>query len=190
MLSNSDVSATKEKANTTIQVDEERCQGCGLCVRVCPKGAIHVEGGLAIVDQGRCDLCVAQPEALCVSACPQQAIYPVIVVKPQPELPVETWLSRKVVPITVEAKPPSVIGQLARSPALYSILGFIGKEVLPRALDLFLTKRDQPKAATTSYVGNSETLPKPNERDVPRQRGGHRRGGRHHGWFSRHGRRG
>jgi len=190
MSSNSDVSVRKKDANTTIQVDEERCQGCGLCADVCPKGAIHIEGGLAIVDQGRCDLCISQPEALCVSACPQQAIYPVIVVEAQPELPVETRPSREVVPIAMEAKPPSVIGQLARSPALYSILGFIGKEVLPRALDAFLARWDQPKAVTTSNVSDGKALPKLDQKDIPGQQGRHRRGGRRHGWFSRHERRG
>jgi ferredoxin len=187
MLSDSDVSARAKDANTTIHVDEERCQGCGLCVDVCPKGAIHIEGGLAIVDQARCDLCIAQPEALCVSACPQQAIYLIIVVEAQPELPVETQPSREVVPIALEAKPPSVIGQLARSPALYSILGFIGKEVLPRALDTFLARWYQPKAVTTSNVSDGEELPKLEKKGVPGQRGRHRRGGKRHGWFSGHG---
>ena len=51
-------------------IDPARCDGCGLCVRVCPTGALAVKDGLAVV---------AAPEAcnytgLCEAACPTQAI--------------------------------------------------------------------------------------------------------------------
>jgi NAD-dependent dihydropyrimidine dehydrogenase PreA subunit len=47
-----------------------RCDGCGLCVRVCPTGALAVQDGLAVV---------ATPEAcnytgLCEAVCPTGAI--------------------------------------------------------------------------------------------------------------------
>ena len=51
-------------------IDPARCDGCGLCVCVCPTGALAVQDGKAIV---------AAPEAcnytgLCEAACPTEAI--------------------------------------------------------------------------------------------------------------------
>ncbi len=51
-------------------IDPVRCDGCGLCVRVCPTGALAIQDGRAIV---------TAPEAcnysgLCETACPTGAI--------------------------------------------------------------------------------------------------------------------
>lgn len=53
---------------TTIHLDETRCTGCGVCVDVCPLGAIRVEG-VAVIDAAVCDRCGA-----CAAACPNQAL--------------------------------------------------------------------------------------------------------------------
>ena len=52
-------------------IDPTRCDGCGLCVRVCPTGALAVQDGEAVV---------ATPEAcnytgLCEAICPTGAIH-------------------------------------------------------------------------------------------------------------------
>ena len=49
-------------------VDAELCVGCGLCERVCPFGAIHVDR-VASVDAQRCRGCGA-----CVEGCPRHAV--------------------------------------------------------------------------------------------------------------------
>ncbi len=56
-----------------IEVNEERCSGCGVCVTVCPYDAAKLErtetGRVAIRDELRCKRC-----GICVSACPSGAV--------------------------------------------------------------------------------------------------------------------
>ena len=49
-------------------VDTDRCTACGLCVQVCPAGAITVNA-VAAIDVGRCNAC-----GQCVAECTQEAI--------------------------------------------------------------------------------------------------------------------
>jgi dihydropyrimidine dehydrogenase (NAD+) subunit PreA len=53
-------------------VDEELCNGCGLCINACDSGgfqAIRIQAEKAYVDSSRCDGC-----GLCPGICPQEAI--------------------------------------------------------------------------------------------------------------------
>lgn len=49
-------------------VDSEKCTGCGICIDVCPTGAIEVNQQ-AVVNEEACSGC-----AECVSECPNEAI--------------------------------------------------------------------------------------------------------------------
>lgn len=51
-------------------VDERHCVGCGCCIKVCPKGAIHVLNGIyAVVEENLCVGC-----GLCAKICPASVI--------------------------------------------------------------------------------------------------------------------
>jgi Fe-S-cluster-containing hydrogenase component 2 len=51
-------------------VNEEKCTGCGVCVNVCPQGAISMADDKAVIDINKCTEC-----GECYHICPQGAIY-------------------------------------------------------------------------------------------------------------------
>jgi len=55
-----------------IEVDQEKCTGCGLCLAVCPKGPRIFEmkeDKARVLDPSFCTLCT-----LCITRCPVDAI--------------------------------------------------------------------------------------------------------------------
>ena len=54
-----------------LAVDESRCNGCEICVSVCPFNAISMEDGLAKIHDN-CTDC-----GVCIEECPEEAIYSV-----------------------------------------------------------------------------------------------------------------
>lgn len=61
--------ASKAKGAVTIRGCSAGCIGCGLCQKICPHDAIHVEQNLAIIDYGKCTSC-----GLCATVCPKHLI--------------------------------------------------------------------------------------------------------------------
>ena len=51
-----------------VNIDRDKCTGCGACVDVCPVNAITIEDGKAVVSD-ECVDCGA-----CVGMCPVEAI--------------------------------------------------------------------------------------------------------------------
>ncbi len=64
----------KDEKTGVIHVDEQKCDGCSFCIRVCPFGAIalHTTRNKAII----CDLCEStdEKEPQCIKFCPKEAI--------------------------------------------------------------------------------------------------------------------
>ncbi len=53
-----------------IEIDEEKCDGCGLCIPSCPEGALQiVQGKAKLVKESFCDGLGA-----CLGDCPQGAL--------------------------------------------------------------------------------------------------------------------
>ena len=58
------------KAISTIQIDAEKCKGCGLCQKKCPVNAIKGEGReVRTIDPAKCIKC-----GTCIQTCPFKAI--------------------------------------------------------------------------------------------------------------------
>jgi NAD-dependent dihydropyrimidine dehydrogenase PreA subunit len=65
------LAACKKTTTTEFTVDRSACNGCGRCQQFGPTDAIEFNNdGKAVIDQTLC-----QQDGLCVSACPQNAIY-------------------------------------------------------------------------------------------------------------------
>lgn len=61
---------TTKTARKIIEIDEDKCNGCGLCIPNCREGALHIVGGKAkLVSDRYCDGLGA-----CLGVCPQGAI--------------------------------------------------------------------------------------------------------------------
>ena len=61
--------ASTAKGAVTNRGCESGCIGCGLCQKICPNDAIHVENFLAVIDYGKCSSC-----GLCATVCPKHLI--------------------------------------------------------------------------------------------------------------------
>ncbi len=100
-----------------ITINEDECQGCGVCVESCPRGAIALVDGYAHLDRNQCNDC-----GECVAACPSGAITRTEpVVAPAREI------------VIARAAPPVQPGRLAAAGAT---LAAVGAQILPYFLDL------------------------------------------------------
>ena len=57
------------KGAITIRGCSQGCIGCGMCIKICPHDAIHIEKNLAVIDYDKCTSC-----GLCAAVCPKKLI--------------------------------------------------------------------------------------------------------------------
>ena len=166
-----------------IYVDHGRCVGCGTCAKACQEGAIRLENAVAVIDQSRCSEC-----GVCLSACPNQAILSVS--EPVAERLPDTVPAGSSKVIQIEP-PPVPQTRPAAQPVLASALAYVGREIVPRALDWLLDRWDQRggdgveaagsgQNAAVTRCGQDAVAVRPSGRAAGggRQRRRRRRGGR------------
>ena len=76
--------ASTAKGAVTIRGCSAGCIGCGLCKKICPHEAIHVEQNLATIDYTKCTSC-----GLCATVCPKHLIADTMEGVPIPGAPVK-----------------------------------------------------------------------------------------------------
>ena len=150
-----------------IQINTERCNGCGECVEVCPTGALYLVGGKATVEQTLCRDCEA-----CIAACPTEAISlvtpkeavvePVRVPAPRPE-PQVIRVKTKSAPAPFRASVLPVVG---------GALAWVGREIVPRLAEVLLYDLDRRVARRQTPTGPRST---PDNGSSVRGRGSGRR---------------
>jgi NAD-dependent dihydropyrimidine dehydrogenase PreA subunit len=110
-----------------MQVDLEKCTGCGDCLDACANQAISLFAGKAVIDLETCLDCGA-----CAQACPVGAIS-------QAELPVPVE-TVPVYPVVVQEAAPLELSTSRRlAPWAGAALAFMGREIVPRIADTLVS---------------------------------------------------
>jgi ferredoxin len=122
-----------------MQVDLEKCTGCGGCLEACPVEAISLAAGKAAIDAETCLACGA-----CVDACPEGAIL-------EARLPVPVTTAA-VQPVST-ASPVLTSRPESRLAWARPALAFVGHEIVPRLAETLIAALDRRLSASSKTQG-------------------------------------
>ena len=114
-----------------IQVDLEKCTGCGGCLEACPVEAISMVEGKAVIDADTCLSC-----DVCVESCPQGAISEVRLPVPVATAAIQPVKMQTVTPVLVSSSENRVTW--ARP-----VFSFIWHAIVPRLADAAVATLDR-----------------------------------------------
>jgi ferredoxin len=130
-----------QEFDMVIQVDQELCAGCGVCIDACSMSAIRLETGKAVIDQALCTKCEA-----CIEICPSGALYTEAAEMQIIPAVRQTALTQVVPSTSLERR--------TLAPWVGTTLAFLGREVLPRLADAALSALERCLAQPTSSPVN------------------------------------
>jgi NAD-dependent dihydropyrimidine dehydrogenase PreA subunit len=150
-----------------MQVDFEKCTGCGDCLDACANEAISMLAGKAVIDLDTCLACGA-----CIQVCPVGAIS-------QAELPVPVEVV-PVRPVVVQEASPLELSTPRRLvPWAGAVLAFMGREIVPRIADALIAALERRLSQPVSLPA---TISQPLASQGRTSTGGPRRRRRRAGW--------
>jgi NAD-dependent dihydropyrimidine dehydrogenase PreA subunit len=166
-----------------IQIDREKCTGCGSCIETCPCGAIHLVDHQAEIDDDLCTRCEA-----CLDACANSAITAVSV-----PAYTKSIITRPVTDSEIDGHQPSinVPGSITPRrelmPLVDVVLTFLGNEVAPRIIDLVfnslenrLTRRKEVMVSASKSSSSTYPQRRAQQKHI-RHRGGNMKSRQHKG---------
>ena len=157
-----------------IQVNQEFCAGCGMCLEACSVGAIQLINHQAVIDDVLCKECEA-----CIEACPNGAI--TAIYEPAQRVPIA---ARPVAETQIIPAPnPTVLPETAApvrglAPLAGAALAFLGHEVAPRLVDVLVNAFERRLTQPTATV---ITPSNPSASVLTTQSRGKQRQARYHG---------
>lgn len=136
-----------------IQVKQEFCRGCGVCMDACQIGAIFMDDKKAVIDIGLCNECEA-----CIDACPNEAISKVFEKTPISLTPIQITNETPMVTIIprFEQLVKSTNSLNASKPFAVAVTSFLGNIVAPRVADMAILALDRSLTKSPQITCNLE----------------------------------
>lgn len=157
-----------------LQVNQELCTGCGLCMEACLVGAIRLFDQRAVIDEALCTQC-----EMCLDACPNGAICIVATLALEITRVSPVVAESKVISIpTRTALPQSIEPRRGLAPLAGAALVFLGREVAPRLVNVLVSALEHRLSTPTSRALTTSPASPINP---PRTSWGTRRQTRHRG---------
>ncbi len=158
-----------------IQVDQELCTGCGMCIDACATGAIQLMDQRAVINDVLCTHCQD-----CADACPNEAITAILMPAQSTTMVSPAETDSPAVPVQQSETLSAMATPAHRlAPLAGAALAFLGHEVAPRLADIFITALERRLApqATTSTTPLSKFSSRPTaQRRGERRQTRYRRG--------------
>jgi len=129
-----------------MQVKQELCASCGVCMQACSVDAIRMINDHVVINHALCTQCQA-----CVDACPNGAI--TIIVEPTLQIQ-QVAIPEGIAPNSPTPSTAIVPKKAAPSHSLApwagTVLTYLGQEVAPRLVDILLSALERRLEASTA----------------------------------------
>lgn len=138
-----------------IQINQELCLGCGVCVDACQKRAIFMDDQKAVIVIGLCNECEA-----CIDVCPNEAITIVGETTPICLTPIQNTDEAPIITFIPRSEQSENSNSLyASKPLTDAFTSFIGNIVAPRMAEMAISVLDRSLAKSPPTF--SQSLAKP-----------------------------
>lgn len=137
-----------------MQVNQELCAGCGVCMEACAVDAIHLVNQRAVIETALCTHCEA-----CIDACPNGAITAITEPARQTQLAALPDAKKANLPIPVPGTAlDKVSAPHSLAPLTGAVLAFLGQEVAPRLVEILMTALERRLTAPQTKAIASATI--------------------------------